>query len=79
MGKLYNSILALPNNPDKFIIWIVYHDDFIKFIEDYISRVRGKEYLDKYVKVVSRQNSSKYNGKIYFDPMIYDHLGNGQL
>lgn len=76
---MFNVVKGLPDVPDKPIIWIVYSDDFIQHTRDYIARIRGQKYLDSFVTVVSRQNSSKFNGKIYFDPMIYDHLSNGQL
>lgn len=68
------AILSLPEG--KPILWIVYNTDMVKGTMKLIAELRGEEFLDK-VKVVSRMNSSKYTGSIYFDPVLLDLLGNG--
>lgn len=70
------AILSLPEDNDKPIIWIVYNNDMVKGTMRLIAELRGEEFLSK-IKVVSKMNSSRYNGRIYFDPVLLDLLGNG--
>jgi hypothetical protein len=70
------AILRLPDDDGKQIVWIVYNNDMVKGTMRLIEELRGEEFLRK-VKVVSRMNSSKYNGRIHFDPTLHDLLGNG--
>lgn len=72
-------IRSLPTNPDKQIYWIVYNEEMVTRTEDLIKEIRGKEYFDKYVTVVSKSNPSKERttGIVYFDPSLLDLLGNG--
>jgi hypothetical protein len=71
------AILSLPDSIEgKSILWIVYNNDMVKGTMKLIAQLRGEEFL-KNVKVVSRMDSSKYNGRIYFDPVLLDLLGNG--
>lgn len=77
-GKQEAAIKRLPDNPDKRIIWIVYNEDMVPWTENLFLKIKGPEYL-KNVKVVSRDRSSKYVGHIYFDPVLYDLLGNGNV
>lgn len=69
------AILGLPDD-GKPILWIVYNNDMVKGTIQLIEELRGEEFLCN-VKVVSRTNSSKYNGRIHFDPTLMDLLGNG--
>jgi hypothetical protein len=41
-----------------------------------IAELRGEEFLKK-ITVVSKMESSRHNGRIYFDPVLLDLLGNG--
>ena len=71
------AILSLPESMDgKPIVWIVYNNDMVKGTMMLIAELRGEEFLSK-IKVVSKMNSSRYNGRIYFDPVLLDLLGNG--
>lgn len=78
MGKQEHAILSLPANPDKHIFWIVYNRDMIQHVVDLISELRGKEYL-KHITVVAKGDPSKdrTSGSIYFDPTLFDLIGNG--
>ncbi len=77
-GKTVAAIERLPEDPDKKICWVVYNKDMIKFTENLIAEIRGKDYLKKHVKVVSIEKKQGANNSIYLDPMLLDHIGNGQ-
>jgi len=79
IGKVYEAICRLPRTPTKRIYWIVYNDDMIEYTKTMISDIKGKEYLDNYVTVVSKTDDSRERSKgaIYFDPGLLDLLGNG--
>lgn len=74
--KQTKMIESLPNNPNKLIIWIVYNEDMVDQAEKRIRYIKGDEYMSK-IKVVPRTRASKWNGHIYFDPNLYDLIGNG--
>lgn len=75
-GKHVALINSLPKNPSTNIVWIVYDENMVAYIQDMISDIKGKDYL-QFVKVVPRSSSSKFNGKVYFDPFLMDSIGNG--
>ena len=79
MGKHYNAISHLPDNPRKHIYWIVYNSDMIEYVENMIKEIKGEKYLSKNVTVVSKSDSShnRVNGTVYFDPALLDLIGNG--
>ena len=77
-GKQLKLVQSLPKHPNKNIVWIVYNEDLVEQAENLIRTVHGNEYMD-HVRVVPRSRSSKYNGSIYFDPYLYDLLGNGEM
>jgi hypothetical protein len=79
IGKVLQAINSLPNNPRKHIYWIVYNHDMIKYTEDMIAEIKGKEYLSNHVTVVAKTDPSKdrTKGSVYFDPGLLDLLGNG--
>lgn len=72
-GKRYNAIMNLPEKP---VMFIVYNEDMVKGTEDMINELRGPEFM-KYVTVVAKGNTTRRDGPIYFDPWLYDLLGNG--
>jgi hypothetical protein len=74
-----NAISSLPSNPSKHIFWIVYNDDMVSYAEKRIKFIKGKDYFDKYVTVVAKNDPSKdrSQGTVYFDPALLDLLGNG--
>lgn len=79
VGKVRQAITSLPKTPRKRIFWVVYNHDMIKYTEDMIAGIKGREYLEKYVTVVAKNDPSKdrTTGSIYFDPGLLDLLGNG--
>lgn len=77
MRDTRSLIKSLPLSPDKLIIWIVYNEDMIEYTRSQIAAVKGYDYVSKFVRVVTRSESSKYNGHIYFDPNLQDQLGCG--
>lgn len=80
-GKLEYAIRSLPKEPTKRIYWIVYNQDMVEFTAKRIAEIRGQDYLDKYITVVAKGDPSKERttGSVYFDPLLYDHLGNGNV
>lgn len=42
-----------------------------------IIQLRGLEFFDKYVKVVSREEPETPQGKTYHDPGLFNLIGNG--
>lgn len=76
MNKQTRAIARLPDNPTSSMVWIVYNEDMVAYTQQIIEEVKGKDYL-KHIKVVSRDHSSKEQGRVYFDPMLLDHIGNG--
>lgn len=79
IGKVHNAIERLPQNPDRHIYWIVYNQDMVKYTEDMIAEVKGREYLNQHVTVVAKTDPSKERttGTVYFDPGLMDLLSNG--
>lgn len=76
MNRQHKAITRLPDCPTSNILWIVYNDDMVGYTQKMIEDIKGKDYM-KFIKVVSRDHSSKEPGTVYFDPMFLDHIGNG--
>jgi hypothetical protein len=81
MGKVEHAIKNLPANPAKHIYWIVYNQDMVAHTEQCIINIRGLEYFNNHVTVVAKGDNTKnrMNGSVYFDPLLYSHLGNGNV
>jgi hypothetical protein len=81
MSKVEHAIRSLPEAPVKHIYWIVYNRDMIEYTKSIVSSIRGQDYLDEYVTVVAKGDSTKdrVNGSVYFDPNLLDLLGNGNV
>lgn len=77
-GKQFTLISSLPDCPKRKILWIVYNEDMVDYTKALIEEIKGPDFM-KYIKVVPRSRSSKESGSIYFDPLLYDHLGNGNV
>jgi hypothetical protein len=71
--KVMKAIFSLPEEP---ITWVCYNNDMIGYYENLIREVKGSEFFDKYVKVISI-SGEKNNSKLYFDPTLHDLMGNG--
>lgn len=78
LGKVAAAIRSLPDNPTKPIYWIVYNSDMIAYTQNLIREIKGQDYLGN-VTVVAKSESTRARelGHIYFDPGLYDLLGNG--
>ena len=70
-------ILALEEDPYDCVVWVVYNEDMINGIRDRFIELRGEEFVDEYVEVISPGSGRKPIGRVYFDPSFHDHLGNG--
>lgn len=73
-GKTVETVLDLP---EENLTWVVYNANMVGYAEMMIISLRGLEYFDKYVKVVSREESTGAKGKLYFDPKLFELIGNG--
>lgn len=72
------AISALPNIPEKNIIWLVYNDDMVENTEDRIIELRGQHFFDNYITVKSIDSHiDPTNSIVYYDPNLYDLIGNG--
>jgi hypothetical protein len=49
----------------------------VSYAQMLIIQLRGLDFFDKYVKVVSREDSTGARGAMYFDPKFFEHIGNG--
>jgi len=76
MNRQHKAISSLPDRPKSRILWIVYNDDMVDYTRAMIEEIKGEDYM-KHIKVVSRTHSSKEPGTVYFDPLLLDHIGNG--
>lgn len=63
--------------PEKKLTWVVYNANMVSHAEMMIISLRGIEYFDKYVTVVSREDSTGAKGELYFDPNLFNLVGNG--
>lgn len=77
-NKYHNIIRNLPENPQKPILWVVYNEDMVEYAQNLIAEIKGKEYM-KHIRVVSKNQTSKQVGTVYFDPMLMDHISNGSV
>lgn len=71
------TVEAVLDLPEEDLTWVVYNANMIGYAEMLIISLRGLEYFDKYVKVVSREDGTGSKGKLYFDPKLFDLIGNG--
>ena len=80
LGKVYTAIKSLPDTPTRPIYWIVYNSDMVEYTTRMIASIKGEDYL-QYIKVVAKSEptNKRINGSIYFDPGLYDLLGNGLM
>lgn len=80
MGKVYKQIQNLPDSPSKHIYWIVYNSDMVEYTTNLIKKIKGHDYLE-HVSVVAKgePTQQRSNGVTYFDPGLFELLGNGGL
>jgi hypothetical protein len=72
--KTVESILSLP---EKKLTWVVYNANMVQTAVMLIIQLRGVDFFDDYVKVVSRECGDGAQGALYFDPNIFNLIGNG--
>lgn len=65
------------NLPEERLTWVVYNSNMVSYAQMLIIQLRGLEFFDKYVKVVSREEPELPQGKTYHDPGLFNHIGNG--
>lgn len=63
--------------PEQKLTWVVYNANMIGYAWELIINLRGIAFFDNYVKVVSREDSTGAQGPLYFDPRLFDLIGNG--
>ena len=74
-AKTVEVILSMP---DEKLTWVVYNANMVSLAQMLIIALRGLKFFDEYVRVVSRdQNCAATHGKLYFDPNIFNLMGNG--
>jgi hypothetical protein len=67
-------IMKLPEEP---VIYVVYNANMVSHVEQLIIEHRGKEFLDKYVNVMSKDKAVANGSTLYFDPNLFNLIGNG--
>ena len=72
--KTVEAILSLP---EEKLTWVVYNANMVQSTVTMIVSLRGIEFFDDYVKVVSRECGDGAQGALYFDPNIFNLIGNG--
>lgn len=63
--------------PEQELTWVVYNANMISYAQCLIIQYRGLEFFDKYVKVISRDCADGAKGILYFDPDLFNLVGNG--
>ena len=71
------TVEAVLNLPNEDLTWVVYNANMVSSAQMMIISLRGLDYFDKYVRVVSRDSSDGAQGKLYFDPKLFQLIGNG--
>lgn len=72
--KTVEAILTLP---EQELTWVVYNANMISQAQMLIIALRGLDFFDDYVKVISRECSDGAQGHLYFDPNVFKLIGNG--
>ncbi len=63
--------------PNEELTWVVYNANMISKTMELIINLRGIKFYDDYVLVLSRECGNGARGKLYFDPNIFNLMGNG--
>lgn len=75
--KTVDAILKLP---EEDVTWVVYNANMVGAHTSLIIELRGIEYFSKYVRVASRDIDdieSCGEAKVYFEPNLFNYIGNG--
>lgn len=73
-GKTYRAIMSLPEQP---VTWVCYNDDMIPYYQKLIAELRGSEYVDKYVTIISTGARGHMYDRVHLDPVLHELKGNG--
>ena len=74
------TVDAILNLPEEDITWVVYNANMVSAHTTLIIELRGIDYFSKYVRVASRDVDdieSCGEAKIYFEPRLFNYIGNG--
>lgn len=71
------AILALPSDPHDLIFWVVYNEDMAAGIEEDFIRLRGAQYVHENIHITTREYLQSDATIIYYDPELFNHMGNG--
>jgi hypothetical protein len=63
--------------PEEELTWVVYNANMISKAMELIIDLRGHQFYDDYVLVLSRECGNGAKGKLYFDPNLFSLIGNG--
>jgi len=75
--KTVDAILRLP---EEDVTWIVYNSNMVASATTLIIKLRGIDYFSKYVRVASRDIDDIEScgaAKLYYEPKMFDYIGNG--
>ena len=65
------------NLPEQKLTGVVYNANMVQSAVTVIISLRGIEFFDDYVKVISRECGDGAQGALYFDPNLFNLVGNG--
>jgi hypothetical protein len=71
------TVEAIMNLPEQKLTWVVYNANMVQTAVTLIISLRGIEFFDDYVKVISRECGDGAQGALYFDPNLFNLVGNG--
>jgi hypothetical protein len=71
------TVEAIMNLPEQKLTWVVYNANMVQSAVTLIISLRGIEFFDDYVKVISRECGDGAQGALYFDPNLFNLVGNG--
>ena len=71
------TVEIIMNLPEEDLTWVVYNANMVQSAVTLIVSLRGMEFFDNYVTVVSRECGDGAHGKLFFDPNIFNLIGNG--
>lgn len=74
------TVDAILNLPEEDVTWVVYNANMVPAHASLIIELRGADYFVKYVRVAARDVDdidSCGEGRIYFEPNLFNYIGNG--
>ena len=71
------TVKAIQNLPEEELTWVVYNANMVNATVCLIADLRGTVFATNYVHVVSRECGDGAQGPMYFDPKLFDLIGNG--